>query len=98
MDTPVGKVTMLNRQQIQSIVKMQGLNANFRENVDKRGNGTSRVYVRAFKYVSQAKGNIFIDLGRIEQVAAMSQDELVKTIQQKFAEKLRLKLQVANNS
>ena len=79
---------MLTEQQIQAIIEAQGLRVNFRENLGK-GDGTSRIYVRAFKYISKTKGNIFIDLGRIERVMPMSPDELVETIQQKFAEKLR---------
>ena len=83
---------MLSKQQIRAIIEAQGLNGYFRENINRRGDGTSRTYIQACKYV-RGRGNVHIALGRIENVEQMSQNELIKTIQQKFAEKLTQKSQ-----
>jgi hypothetical protein len=80
----------MTRQEIRATIEGQGLNAYFRENVSKKGDGTSKVYVQACKYVRRC-GNVHIALGPIEQVAQMSQGELVEAVQQKFAEKLRVR-------
>jgi hypothetical protein len=87
---------MLSKQRIQTIIEAQGMTAYFRENVSKHGNGTSKTYVRAYR--REANQRIIFDLGPIEQVEQMNQDELVETIKHKFAEKLAMKLQVSNNS
>jgi hypothetical protein len=86
---------MLSKQQIQSIIELQNLGVYFRENIGK-GDGTSKIYVRVYKYVSEVRQRIIIDLGRIEDVSLMSQDELVEEIRRKFAEKLDMKLAVLN--
>lgn len=83
---------MLTRQEIQTIIEAQGLNAHFQENINKRGDGTSRVYVQASKHVGQVKGNVHIALGRFEQVQQMSREELAETVKQKFTEKLAEKM------
>lgn len=80
---------MLTRQEIQAIIESQGMRASFRS-PPMRGDGTSITYVRA------KNTSVFLSLGRIEQVTTMSQDELVETIQQKFAEKLEQKLQTTD--
>lgn len=83
---------MLSEREIQDIIEAQDMKYYPREQLSGKGDGVSKTYVRVFKTVS--KKRIFIDLGRIEQVAQMSSEELVETIQQKFAEKLRLKLSI----
>jgi len=85
---------MLSEQQIRAIIEAQGLNGYFRENISRRGDGTSRTYIQACKYV-RGRGNVHIALGRIENVEQMSQDKLVETIKQKFAEKLNAKVEAA---
>lgn len=84
---------MLSRQEIQAIIESQDMKLYLRDQHSKKGNGTSKVYVRVYNKTH----HIWFDLGRIEQVQQMSTEELVEAIKQKFAEKLRLKLQTANN-
>lgn len=85
---------MLDEQQIQNIIEAQGMKYYPRENLSGKGDGVSKTYVRVYKYeqTDQGKAKIFVDLGRIEQVAKMSEQELVETINRKFAEKLERKL------
>ena len=80
------------KQRIQATIERQHLGVYFRENISSKGDGTSKIYVRIHKYVSQARQRIIIDLGQIEDVAQMSEDELVEEVRQKFTEKLDLKL------
>lgn len=83
---------MLTRQEIRAIIKSQGLNAHIREIVSKQGDGTSKTYIHASKWVGRVKGNVDITLGKLEDVAQMSQDELAETVKRKFAERLEQKV------
>lgn len=85
---------MLTEQEIQTTIETQEMKFSLRNEHGKKGNGISRVYVRVYKRVG--KHDIKFDLGRIEAVRQMSQDELVEAIKQKFAEKFSKKLQSAN--
>jgi hypothetical protein len=91
---------MLDEQQIQNIIKSLDMKVYYRDQLSGKGDGTSKTYVRAYRYEQTARGKqkIFVDLGRIEQVAEMSQDELTETIKQKFAEKVRLKAAIAQQN
>jgi hypothetical protein len=88
---------MLSKPEIEAIIKSQGMRTHYRNDNSKKGNGISRVYVRAYKYLGP-KDKIYLELGRIEQVSAMSQYELTETIKLQFAEKMRLKCQPTNNT
>lgn len=81
---------MLTEQEIQTIIEAQDMKLYWRNEHGKKGNGISRVYVRVYKRVDTH--DIWFDLGRIEAVRQMSQDELVEAIKQKFAEKFAEKL------
>lgn len=90
----------MTRQEIQAIIEAQDMKFYPRENLSGKGDGVSKTYVRAYRYeqTDHGKLKIFVDLGRIEQVAEMNAEELTETIKLKFAEKVRLKLAIAQQN
>lgn len=75
---------------IKAIIKTQGgMRTYFRETLSRKGDGTSRVYVRASKYNPDKKGSIVVDLGNIEMVKEWTPRELIEKLNRKFAEKVK---------
>lgn len=87
---------MMNQEETQkrlsAIIEAQGMKPSFRERHSKSGNGKSYTYVQAYRYMPQFKERILIYLGRLEDVAEMSQNELALRIKREFDRNLQRKL------
>lgn len=71
----------MTEQDIERIVNSCGYVCDFRDEISGRGDGKSKRYVFAR---TRGKGYVKHSLGRIENVQAMDQDDLVKLINAKF--------------
>jgi hypothetical protein len=71
----------MTREDIERIIKAQGYNVQFPSYISQKSDGTETIYVSAVTRGSKRKRR---NLGTIEEVAMMGQNELVALIVSKF--------------
>ncbi len=98
LDNKISEATDQNKVKdiIKAIIENIGMKCYFRETVSKKGDGTSKIYVRASKYSPIKGANIVVDLGNIEKVQEWTPRHLTETLNSRLKEKVEQERDNAN--